>query len=262
MLKYEFPDYWDRRAITAIGAFDFANHQKTHETLRAIVEGGDHKFFSSTMYAISMLYSWSEESMTEVFAQNAKANPDYFDIVKFAASVASELGQEGFDSDGRGTLNDFHKLIAGVLFEAVLEMKNCRKLTLTNQSSRLSVIADELQVFVGFEIDATKDGGAATLATMTPHWFTRNDEDWDIRHVELVTQSNCAGSVVIENVTSEDINELHRDLSALYFGFRSSGELQVQLELEEESAWNLTLKALRPLGDMAHIKIVDIPSNR
>jgi hypothetical protein len=257
-LKYVFPEYWDRRATTAIGAFHSSDHERTLKVLDRILRDGHSKFFSSTLYALSMLYAWDEDAMTEGFASLVREMPNALDVVKLSAFAASDLGREGFDADGRGDLDRFHKALAGVFFEAVLEMQSCRKLVLSNESSRLSVIADESKVFVSFEVDGEKDSGAATLATMTPSWFKRNDEDWDVRHVELVTDTKCAGTVAIENVTSEDNQELHRDLVAIYDGFRSRGVLKIEFDLEADSAWNLTVNMLRPLVDMAHIQVLDV----
>jgi hypothetical protein len=255
MTELSFPDDWDDRSITYLGAFRSLDDVERRKLLRDTFETDGYKFFSGIALALAMLYTNDKTRMTPSLAYDAS---NYGDLPKLAAIEALSIAEDGFDRDNRGPLNTLHKQICFLLFEAVLEMKSVRKLVLKNKASTFTVIADRRSVCVSFEINGHMDGGAQTLASMATSWLAIRGFDDEAPKVQIgrfVTSKHSSAFATYSNVGPEYRAQMWDALVKQYQLFRSIGPLKISIDLEPDSAWNLVVKGLRPLNEYSSFSL-------
>ena len=137
-------------------------------------------------------------------------------------------------------------------------MKSVRKLVLKNKASTFTVLADRRTVSVSFEINGHRDGGAQTLASVAGNWLRIGypvDRRPDVRMANFVSSKHCSAFAVFSNVEPEERAQIWDGLVQLYRMFRSVGPLNISLDLEPESAWNLVLAGLRPISEVSRFSL-------
>jgi hypothetical protein len=255
MSELSFPDDWDDRSTTYLGQFRHLDDEERLRLLGEIFVEEDYRTFSGIALALSMLYSGDVKKMTPLLAGDAR----HYDVMpKLAAIEALRISENGFNNDNRGPLNTLHKQICFLLFESVLEMKSLRKLVLKNKASTFTVLADRRSVSVSFEINGHRDGGAQTLSSVAGNWLRVQDSEntrLGFRMANFVSSKHCSAYGVFSHVEPQNRAQIWHGLTQLYRMFRSVGPLNVSLDLEPESAWNLVIAGLRPLSEVSRFSL-------
>lgn len=139
-----------------------------------------------------------------------------------------------------GDLKQLQKTIIWTLISGLMHPKEIHRVEFSNQASRVVMAQWHEKFVINCEVQQDKDSGAMTINQIAPWIGSRNGN-----FTSFVTPKFCTASETFSLADFPDETILNRRLSAFIKLFKSVGVMEVEVDVDRNSAWIVLLEFLR-----------------
>ena len=167
-----------------------------------------------------------------------KVSELYTEVRRLFTTLKDEPGSNQWETDG--DLKQLQKTILCLLVSGLMHPKELHRVEFSNQASRVVMAQWHEKFVINCEVRQDKDSGAMTINQIAP-WIGSRDG----KSTSFVTPKFCTASETFSLADFPDETILNQRMSAFIQLFKSVGVMEVEVDVDRNSAWIVLLEFLR-----------------
>ena len=180
----------------------------------------------------------SPELKKFIDSEPQKVSALYAEVRRLFTTLKSAPSSNQWETDG--DLKQLQKTILWTLVSGLMNPNEIHRIEFSNQASRVVMARWREKFVINCEVQQDKDSGARTINQMAP-WIGARDGNF----TSFVTPKFCSASETFSLANFPNETTLNRRMAKFIQLFKSVGVMEIEVDVNGNSAWIVLLEFLR-----------------